>query len=166
MKEYLDVMQPPSKSKIWANGDVLVDSHVAPDQEPTIGVVVSEAESEDEYQVLTKKPRRTQTELPAEADLVAPAVAMGDEAGELNPDPSSVTAQPDATGNEAGPVSDADWLRSRTNRVLDFAEDGDELEDTKNAQNTNQMEIHKGTQAVEAESGAPIATFEVAANRS
>lgn len=32
----------------------------------------------------------------------------------------------DAAAGDQGPVSDVDWLRSRTNRVLDFVEDDDD----------------------------------------
>ena len=84
-----------------------------------------EDESDDDYQVIAKKPKiapeptitsaptqPTSTEQPAPAHQ-----AQGLDGGEPMEDIQEAPAA------EQGPVSDVDWLRSRTNRVLELVED-------------------------------------------
>jgi multiple RNA-binding domain-containing protein 1 len=126
LKEFLEVYQPPSKTKIWANGESHVDEanatagdHAVPE------VAVPDEESDDEYQVISKKPKvaaePTATSAPAqpppaEEPILEPVAAVVD-TGEVMEDVQEAPAA------EQGPVSDIDWLRSRTNRVLELVED-------------------------------------------
>jgi multiple RNA-binding domain-containing protein 1 len=124
LKEFLEVYQPPSKNSIWANGDgQLGQATVAPAEETVPEIAASEDESE--YQVIAKKSKLSEP-------TPTPAV----------PEPAPTEAQPEVAGTdevmedvheaptaEQGAVSDADWLRSRTNRVLELVED-DEVRPT------------------------------------
>ncbi|KAJ4357591.1 Multiple RNA-binding domain-containing protein 1 [Didymosphaeria variabile] len=127
LKEFLDAMQPPSKQKAWANEEAQMESSSAPAAEPAEeAVAVPEGESDDEYQVLSKKPKTAQR-IPspeAESAVGTELTVHATNVAQTNEDASEEL--PDAPADEAGPVSDADWLRSRTNRVLDLVEDDDE----------------------------------------
>ncbi|KAL1795159.1 hypothetical protein ACET3X_006975 [Alternaria dauci] len=126
LKEFLEVYQPPSKTSIWANGDTqLNDTAVAPADEAVPEVAVPEDESDGEYQVISKKPKIA--EEPATASAAPQPTATG--TSTTQPQAEVVDggdAMEDIQGApavEQGPVSDADWLRSRTNRVLELVED-------------------------------------------
>jgi multiple RNA-binding domain-containing protein 1 len=128
LKEFLDVMQPPSKLRGWANEETQLDVSLAPTVEATEDVVVPEGESDDEYQVLIKKSKMTQRRSSKQeesapimiADL--PKKTQNVVIGNLERE-----ELPEASMFEQGAVSDADWLRSRTNRVLDLVEDDEQL---------------------------------------
>ena len=125
LKEFLEVYQPPSKNSIWGNGDgQLGDATVAAAEETVPEVVVPEDESDGEYQVVPSKKAKIASEptptpavaetTPTEEVLVAAEPVDVDEVLE---DVQEVPA------TEQGAVSDADWLRSRTNRVFELVED-------------------------------------------
>jgi multiple RNA-binding domain-containing protein 1 len=128
LKEFLEVYQAPSKNNIWANGESQLVETVAPAEEVMPAVVDAGDESDNEYQVITKKPKTSgapsddvvveEPELEQAPAAQAPAVAT--DAGDAMEDVQETNAA------EQGPVSDADWLRSRTNRVLDLVEDDEE----------------------------------------
>ncbi|CAI9629417.1 multiple rna-binding domain containing protein 1 [Alternaria burnsii] len=126
LKEFLEVYQPPSKTSIWANGDTqLNDTSIAPADEAVPEVAVPEDESDDEYQVISKKPKIAEEPAVVVADpqpTAAEASATGLQAEVANGGDAMEDIQ-GAPAVEQGPVSDADWLRSRTNRVLELVED-------------------------------------------
>ncbi|KAF2681041.1 multiple RNA-binding domain-containing protein 1 [Lentithecium fluviatile CBS 122367] len=127
LKEFLDVMQPPSKLQGWANEETRLDASVPPAVEPAEGVAVADGESDDEYQVLTKKSKTAWQEPSVEAQpapIVSIAEPPKDEEDSVNKE--ELQEAIDASVPEHGPVSDADWLRSRTNRVLDLVDDDEE----------------------------------------
>jgi multiple RNA-binding domain-containing protein 1 len=128
LKEFLEVYQAPSKNNIWANGESQLVETVAPAEEVMPAVVDAGDESDNEYQVIAKKPKTSgapsddvaaeEPELEQAPAAQAPAVAA--DTGDAMEDVQETNAA------EQGPVSDADWLRSRTNRVLDLVEDDEE----------------------------------------
>jgi multiple RNA-binding domain-containing protein 1 len=131
LKEFLEVYQPPSKNSIWANGNGQVgEAPVAAADEAVPEVAVPEDESDDEYQVISKKPRvsaepasiaaQPHTAAPPPVDTIKTDGAKTADPGEPMEDIQEAPAA------EQGPVSDADWLRSRTNRVLELVEDDEE----------------------------------------
>ncbi|KAF2820438.1 RNA-binding domain-containing protein [Ophiobolus disseminans] len=126
LKEFLQVYQAPSKTNIWTNGDTQMCGSVAAVNEPVPEVVVPEDESDGEYQVITKKPKTAETANPATDN--APVEAEHAISG-IQDKPTQTGSEIDGVEEEApadsGPVSDVDWLRSRTNRVLDLVEDDD-----------------------------------------
>jgi multiple RNA-binding domain-containing protein 1 len=89
---------------------------------------VPEDESDDDYQVIAKKPK-TAIEVAEPVTESVPALDQRDinitqdKPAQPGDDMEGVAQEVVA---ENGPVSDADWLRSRTNRVLDFVEDDEQ----------------------------------------
>jgi multiple RNA-binding domain-containing protein 1 len=124
LTEFLHAYQAPSKTNIWVNGDTQVAGVVAPVRD-----IVPDDESDNDYQVIAKKSKTTAAE-PAQPLVDAPLTI--DKGGTVqaegeNTDPKAALKDvTDAVAGDGGPVSDADWLRSRTNRVLDFVEDDEE----------------------------------------
>ncbi|KAE8451385.1 hypothetical protein EG329_004014 [Mollisiaceae sp. DMI_Dod_QoI] len=111
LKEFLEVMQPPSKLKTW--------STQAPESElepPTKmqAVEMPEGESDGEYEAVPKKTRR-QSPRPDIPKAVIPVPITTDEEPKVQTNTEPVA--PNAT--------DDDWLRSRTNRLLDLVDPED-----------------------------------------
>jgi multiple RNA-binding domain-containing protein 1 len=127
LKEFLNVMQPPSKLKSWANEDSLLASESIPMAEPVEAITSADVDSDGEYQVISKKATAAQDVKTSSAETqnlptpVVKAVKPVDEDEEM----MDIGELPQASAGDGGPVSDADWLRSRTNRVLDLVEDGE-----------------------------------------
>ncbi|EOA91226.1 Multiple RNA-binding domain-containing protein 1 [Exserohilum turcicum] len=129
LKEFLEVYQPPSKTNIWANGDSqIAEATVAAADQAVPEVAVPEQESDNEYQVISKKPKV------AAEPTATPASAPHPTDEEPTAEPEAVAADTseamedvqEAPAAEQEPVSDMDWLRSRTNRVLELVEDDEE----------------------------------------
>jgi multiple RNA-binding domain-containing protein 1 len=128
LQEFLEVMQPKLKTKAQ-----LEAQHMEEPPTKVQGIEVPEGESDDEYEIVPKKARK---------DLPKPAVAGAPEPVAshtiIPPTPAVVpevadivVEQPSATNEAAetvqpviatGEVDDDDWLRSRTNRLLDIVE--------------------------------------------
>lgn len=110
-------MQPPSKSKTWANGDAVRDDVGRLSSLPTIIPSGEEGKSDNEYEPVPKKRKKTAEPKKAEA---APA-----------PIKSNVVLEPQIVAEESSVLSqqvdtatsDADWLRSRTSRLLGLVDD-------------------------------------------
>ncbi|KAL1645451.1 Multiple RNA-binding domain-containing protein 1 [Diplodia intermedia] len=120
LKEFLEAMKPASKNKTWANDMHIDQTATAEDSNHVEPVNVPEAESDDEYQTVQKKPRHSESTAVAEtSDVPAPAAQ-----------PSSESLSGDEQDGEelaeSGPVSDLDWLRAKTSRTLDVVDDDEE----------------------------------------
>ncbi len=127
LREFLDVYQAPSKTNVWNNGDMQVDVAAASTAEVLETVaVVPEDESDDEYQTISKR-AKTSSELP-EALTPQTPIQKVEQTTEVieNTGPAGEAEILEEPVPDQGPVSDADWLRSRTKRALDLVED-DEL---------------------------------------
>lgn len=123
LQEYLKVMQPRSKSRIWANEESIVTN--APNEcvPSAPSQVIDQSKNDKDYGNIPKmatKPRMTEQaggELPlnskfiSEADVFTNRSLIVDEVLQLPV--------------HAPPPSDEDWLRSRTSKLLDLVEDGD-----------------------------------------
>ncbi|EON67135.1 hypothetical protein W97_06388 [Coniosporium apollinis CBS 100218] len=132
LQEYLEVMQPPSKSKTWANEDGMRPAaETSLDVETPQAVVVDEVESDTEYQVVSKRSKRVDAPAepsPARDIRKISEGPMADEAAPME-DQATHGVPPAVAGEESrgatmthDAVSDADWLRSRTSRLLGLAE--------------------------------------------
>ena len=128
-------MQPPSKTTIWANGERPLDSAdtATVAQTPTGDAAVREDESDDEYQVISKRPKADVSLQQSSKELVEDdepweGFAEDDEPNEhAQEDVEMVEAGPVEAGTAtSAPVSDADWLRSHTNRVLELVKDDED----------------------------------------
>jgi multiple RNA-binding domain-containing protein 1 len=133
MQEFLNVMRPKSKTKSWANGEGVDGPSVQQTSEDaSVPVVIAEEASDDEYETVPKKmkvrttPERqtstaTETQvsnksLPEQPEQSASAPAISDE-------PSAEQAE-----SSQRAVSDADWARSKTSRLLGLLDDDEEAE--------------------------------------
>jgi multiple RNA-binding domain-containing protein 1 len=116
LKEFLELMQPTSKSKSWTTRRD--DSEIEPPTKMQ-AVEVPEAESDGEYEVVPKTLRKKS---PAKLDLPKQSAVQTDPIPESNVvDPPSATDSITADSYGAN-ATDDDWLRSRTNRLLDLVE--------------------------------------------
>ncbi|KAF2032946.1 RNA-binding domain-containing protein [Setomelanomma holmii] len=128
LKEFLQVYQPPSQTNIWTNGDSQIGAPTAAVENPVEQLAAPEDESDDDYQVITKKPKAT-SKIPEQPIWSKhPEVSAGliDPIHKTPPPTDEVERDDEATTNDRGAVSDIDWLRSRTNRVLDLVEADEE----------------------------------------
>lgn len=108
-KEFMEVMQPASKSKTWAT-NTIDESAIEPPSKVQ-AIELPEGESDGEYEAVPKKSRK-KSPIPASI-LVNPVPEVVSEAQVPSEKVADVTT-PNAT--------DDDWLRSRTNRLLDLME--------------------------------------------
>lgn len=131
LQEFLEVMQPPSRSKIWENqaastAQILVKPILLSEMRRT-----ANARSDEEYEPVPKKQKGERKE--AGVDKLAnqptgledrPLEATIQENAESPPVTKQETEE---TTNEAPAMmqaaSDADWLRSRTSRLLGLLDD-------------------------------------------
>jgi multiple RNA-binding domain-containing protein 1 len=113
LKEFLEVMQPASKAKKWVTEAGDDDTNEPPSKIQAIEV--PEAESDNKYESVPKKTRESSPPKPA-----SPV-----------PDPTQAVKETPAAEDEpivdisAINATDDDWLRSRTNRLLDLMDPED-----------------------------------------
>lgn len=105
-QEFLNVMAPSGKSNTWSNADHADNTGIMP---------VAETTAEDEeYVDLVPLKTIPQPEAAAPVPVPMPRTEIITTSNE-----DSQTQEQEPTG----PVSDADWLRSRTSRLLDVTDD-------------------------------------------
>lgn len=125
LKEYLEVMKPKSKKRTWENDDALLNGKE--DTTPADHHMAVDAgnASDDEYEEVPRKTKRAKVDSTNEQ---TPVEATPAEVAEPSTDHAEEAAQED---NSAGiaPVSDADWARSRTSRLLGLLDDEEEEEE-------------------------------------
>lgn len=125
LKEFLQAMKPASKTKSWQNddGEAVVDA-----TEASVKPVNEEAAagSDDEYEdVPTKKKRTTKSEAAVEPQ---PTVNDKDHDAATVQVPLNDAPDEETHAAPADPsASDADWLRSRTSRLLGIQDDEEDL---------------------------------------
>jgi multiple RNA-binding domain-containing protein 1 len=110
LKEFLEVMQPPSKSKAWASQ--AADN--AMDEPPTKiqAMEVPDGESDEEYEVV---PKKTRQKSPPKVIAAAEPLAQ----------PRPTVIEETVLDSTAPDATDDDWLRGRTNRLLDLMDPED-----------------------------------------
>lgn len=146
LQEFLEVMQPPSRSKTWQNQAGATHDII----DPTIKNRergYSEAGSDEEYEPVPKK-LKNERGIEGKTQVLEPS---NREAGT----PQSEYAMENASkGTEANiqelsdalpAASDADWLRSRTSRLLGLVDDDEALD---REASPKQDEVHQVTHAV------------------
>ncbi|KAL2063310.1 hypothetical protein VTL71DRAFT_5115 [Oculimacula yallundae] len=108
LKEFLDIMQPASKLKTW--------KAQTEDEEPPTkmqAIEIPEGESDGEYEVVPKKTSKKSPPPPPVMPVEIPAPVTEIEPEKMDEDVGDSTA---------APTTDEDWLRSRTNRLLDLVD--------------------------------------------
>ncbi|KAH8597506.1 hypothetical protein B0O99DRAFT_592660 [Bisporella sp. PMI_857] len=111
LKEFLEVMQPASKSKAWA-------TQIAENSEPPTkiqAIELPEADSDEEYEAVPNKSRQKSPPKVERTDTIAPPAST---------DVSEQTNKPIGHVNASG-LTDDEWMRSRTNRLLDLVDPED-----------------------------------------
>lgn len=117
LQEFLEVMQPPSKSKTWANDDfVKINTRVERIASPS----VQEAEARHNHVQL--KPNLTR--VTKEVDLLNGFESTAISDSQVSSDPL-LLATSQVTNEGTQPSTDEAWLRSRTSRLLGLEEAGD-----------------------------------------
>lgn len=126
LQEFLEVMQPPSKSKIWENQDApipQVSAHPIPHAENTM---TPEARHDERYEYVPtkrKKERKSERDSVVPVEPLVPVNVPGMDARTVPTDlhfSQEATLEPFTSSIAA---SDADWLRSRTSRLLGLGAD-------------------------------------------
>ncbi|KAI8961960.1 hypothetical protein F5Y11DRAFT_208779 [Daldinia sp. FL1419] len=129
LQEFLNVMQPAKTSTSKVHGVV---TEFADEPPAKYAALVEEGASDDEYEVV---PSRRKNSQPIENSKRAPAVAVVNDGANIQPQIQTEMvvnppeeAPPIATNIETTAptaATDDDWLRSRTNRLLDLVDDED-----------------------------------------
>jgi multiple RNA-binding domain-containing protein 1 len=111
LKEFLEVMQPPSKAKKWGE----VDESAMEPPTKVQAMELPEAESDEEYEKVPKKTRQKSPPKVAPVEIPIPSV------------PETTVDETPAVAETPVPAeaTDDDWLRSRTNRLLDLMDPED-----------------------------------------
>lgn len=119
LKEYLDMMRPGQATSSKLEGIYGQQRSELKDVE--MAVVTADAESDDEYETIpAKKPKHH-----GEAVEEAPAAQVHAPPPVVDPPPQDIDQDmPDAKG--PADATDDDWLRSRTNRLLDLVDPDDQ----------------------------------------
>jgi multiple RNA-binding domain-containing protein 1 len=123
LKEYLEVMKPKSKKRTWENDDVGQANAEAPVDDEN-QMAIEAGASDDEYEVVPRKAKRAKVDAPPAEQQPAEAIVGEAETPTANAEDD---AQQDVASQ--GPVSDADWARSRTSRLLGLLDDDEEEEE-------------------------------------
>lgn len=131
LQEFLQAMQAPSKLRGHAGADPEVMKAAGQMEDMNVKVPVPEAESDSEYENVPKKARSAKTEKPSQEksqseamdvdQLVAAGAQQAETVGEDKAEDDAA-----ADGQTPAALTDDDWLRSRTSRLLGLAEDDDE----------------------------------------
>lgn len=107
-----------SKTRTWANDDM-----IPPSEQPSLAINQA-TEDNSVTEELPSHPKKARTQEPAPKEQPQPMVVdSAEDEGKESPAQEETEAQ-----EEAGPVSDADWLRSKTSRLLGLL-DEDEQDD-------------------------------------
>ncbi|EON98528.1 putative pre-rrna processing protein [Phaeoacremonium minimum UCRPA7] len=148
LKEYLEVMKTGQVSSNKLEGIMDPGQPDVGKEEPALQI---EAESDDEYETIPTRPAKKPREAtegreaePATQDLRVADVVKGQDPPTL-PEASRPTADVNAT--------DDDWLRSRTNRLLDLVDPDDPEVAVK--QQSSQVVPKQGSQDIPAD-GSPV----------
>ena len=125
LQEYLRAMQPPSKSKTWANEDATADALKSNQNIENFTVTAPEVPSEDDYEPIPEVPKESKKmvkkeKLPEDALLDSRPQALS----KTESAPAQIKALETFTEHNA---TDDEWLRSRTSRLLGLV-DSDELD--------------------------------------
>ncbi|KAJ5455344.1 hypothetical protein N7475_010465 [Penicillium sp. IBT 31633x] len=124
LQEYLSLMGQSSKTRTWANDDDMIKPSA-----DIVPVINQPAQEEKQSEELPSHPKKAKTvKLPTVAQSVQPESMVIDknEEEEVQEKPAEeIVAEPEV---EAAPMSDADWLRSKTSRLLGLLDEDEQDE--------------------------------------
>ncbi|KAK9849355.1 hypothetical protein MYU51_014657 [Penicillium brevicompactum] len=143
LQEYLSVMGGSSKTRTWANDDDMIK----PSAEPVPVINQPTQEEDEEFQELPSHPKKAKTEKPAAVPQPAePEPMVVDQSGEDENQEAPEQEQQAEPEVEAAPLSDADWLRSKTSRLLGLLDEDEQ----------DEFEQHKTEAKPAAVAAAPV----------
>ncbi|KAJ5758144.1 uncharacterized protein N7511_006838 [Penicillium nucicola] len=122
LQEYLSLMGQSSKTRTWANDDDMAKPSVV-----TAPVINQPVQEDTQTEELPSHPKKAKTEKPSVAENAQPepiVIDNNDKAENQEEPEQDNTAEPE----EAAPVSDADWLRSKTSRLLGLLDEEEQDE--------------------------------------
>lgn len=126
LQEFLEVMRPPSKSNIWENQGAEIPQKPALPTPVVEDDVARVAQSGEDNEHLVKKRKREKPSEEKDAVRAEPPVSVGMPVVEAKTVPSACDLSQEIKNEplvQASAVSDADWLRSRTSRLLGLMDD-------------------------------------------
>lgn len=116
-----------SKTRTWANDDDMIKPTAEP--VPVINQPTQEEDEDEEFQELPSHPKKARTEQPAAVPQPAePEPMVVDHSGEGENQEVPEKEQQTEPEVEAAPLSDADWLRSKTSRLLGLLDEDEQDE--------------------------------------
>lgn len=119
LKEFLEAYKSKSKKKEAEDALMQDVGDGAVHEEATVEIPT--AESDDEYEQVPKKARHAKVDAPKVDETLSTALPTAEEVSkEINDQNESPAVE------GAAPVSDADWARSRTSRLLGLLDDEEE----------------------------------------
>ena len=136
LREFLEVMQPPSKSKIWANEDSTQTPVTSISPVEKIKFDTADNQSDEEYQHVSKKRKISPSSMrvPNKEDGKAKLEEIVDADKDMSITEDLTASNTLIRGDESPTViptvttaSDTEWLRSRTSRLLGLVDDDDAL---------------------------------------
>ncbi|CAK3944766.1 related to RNA-binding (RRM superfamily) [Lecanosticta acicola] len=128
LKEFLDVMKPKSKSKAWEGEKLEAEAETTHLGDEDIIAPAVAGESDDEYEAIPKKLKRSRSEEAIVNEVPSDVVMEQDPvpaSRERTADDGAEISKEQQQISQQG-VSDADWARSRTSRLLGLLDDDEE----------------------------------------
>lgn len=127
LQEFLDVMEPPSKAKAWANRELSDAQTIHSHGITKLDTASKDVSSVEEHESISRKREPRPNPKPFQQPTQAVETAASDtEADSTDPPPLlQSTNDPQLAG--APVASDEDWLRSRTSRLLGLLDDDEKV---------------------------------------
>lgn len=151
LKEFLEVMRPKSKKRAWED-DVAKATEEATVQEgnTTINVAATEDQSDDEYENVPRQTKKLKKDAAPAEETDRPAETQPTDDNEQDGDNEVTEATAGGTQSQQPALSDADWARSRTSRLLGLLDDdeggtvGEAQQDREDSSSDGGAEVQKG----------------------
>jgi len=131
LKEFLDAYKPKSRKKAWEAEGIEAPAENAATTEEGVSHAVPEAQSDHEYEAVPKKVKRAKRDEGPPAAVEPQSQEASDtledgarKESEMEVDSEAAAVHIDAENKPT--VSDADWARSRTSRLLGLLDDDEE----------------------------------------
>jgi multiple RNA-binding domain-containing protein 1 len=148
LKEFLDAYKPKSKKRAWEAEGLDASEGARTAQVQVVAEPAAEDQSDGEYEDVPKKTKRAKHESGQEAGETAEPT---EQSNQMDVDEPQRPPE-DAEKAPQQPVSDADWARSRTSRLLGLL-DEDEEEANAAARKNDAVESHSDNDPSDDEAG-------------
>ncbi|KAL8768045.1 MAG: hypothetical protein Q9209_005588 [Squamulea sp. 1 TL-2023] len=143
LEEFLEVMQPVSKSKTWAYRSVDVDDSKTGQQgvianDDTAGEGVVQKANDADYQEISKRQKKSREDIEEVFSSSKEGVPVDATLGDTEPGLATEFAAAAVEEPVAHAMTDDDWLRSRTSRLLGLVDNDDPaLDEMQNAEESS-----------------------------